>query len=73
VVVKRGRQEWEEWQPKSKGAKNHLWDCEVYAAAAAHMLKVIIEREVKDRSRQKDGGQAVAGGQKVARSKFMKR
>ena len=61
VVVKRGRQEWEEWQPKSKGAKNHLWDCEVYAAAGAHMLKGIIEREVKKRDR---GQRSEVRGQK---------
>lgn len=39
VVVRKGRTEYEEWRPRVAGAKNHLWDAEVYAAAAAHMLK----------------------------------
>lgn len=43
VTVRKGRHEWEEWQLKSGGAKNHLWDAEVYTCAAAHMLKVQIE------------------------------
>jgi len=49
VVVRRGRQEWEEWQPKSGTPKNHLWDAEVYAAAAAHMMRNKIEGLVKRR------------------------
>ena len=37
VTVRKGRKEREEWQPKRAGGKNHLWDAEVYAAAAAHI------------------------------------
>lgn len=44
VEVKRGRDTWLEWQVKQAGRRNHLWDAEVYAAAAAHMLQFEIER-----------------------------
>jgi len=30
----------EEWQPTASHPENHLWDCEVYAAAAADLLGV---------------------------------
>jgi len=36
---------WEEWKKKSAGAPNHYWDAEVYAAAAADMLRVSSLRE----------------------------
>lgn len=47
VTVKKGRHEVEEWQPKKAGRANHLWDAEVYAAAAAHMLKKRIDKLVR--------------------------
>lgn len=36
---------WEEWKKKSAGSPNHYWDAEVYAAAAADMLRVSSLRE----------------------------
>lgn len=33
------------WQPRSAAAKNHYWDCEVYATAAAEMLHVAALRK----------------------------
>jgi len=61
ITVRRGRSEWEEWQPKTKGAKNHLWDCEVYAAAAAHMLKHNINVLVKQLESQPPGARPDPG------------
>jgi phage terminase large subunit GpA-like protein len=49
ITIRRGRQEWEEWQKKAEGRANHLWDAEVYSAAAAHMVRNVIEVEVRKR------------------------
>lgn len=43
MVVRKGWKEHIEWQPRTAGVKNHLWDAEVYACAAAHMLHGLIE------------------------------
>jgi len=66
VTVKKGRLEVEEWQPKKAGRANHLWDAEVYAAAAAHMMKKRIdklakkaEREAAERAAQDEGHEPV--------------
>jgi len=73
LTVRRGRSEWEEWQPKTKGAKNHLWDCEVYAAAAAHMLRHNINELVKNRgtaaSRRPDPKSTIQNKEKWIRQK----
>ena len=46
VTLRRGRYEYEEWQPRYGKARNHLWDAEVYACAGAHMLRRVIEKGV---------------------------
>ncbi|MBI5147752.1 MAG: phage terminase large subunit family protein, partial [Parcubacteria group bacterium] len=45
VRDKKSGKTWEEWKKKSAGAPNHYWDAEVYAAAAADMLRVSSLRE----------------------------
>lgn len=40
VRDKRTKVEYERWEPISSHAANHFWDCEVYAAASAEVLRV---------------------------------
>jgi len=48
--VKRKRQV---WVPVSSGARNHVWDCEVYQAAAAYMAELgMMEPKQDDTSRE---------------------
>jgi phage terminase large subunit GpA-like protein len=45
VRDKRTRRVHEEWRPVSQHAPTHFWDCEVYATAAAEMLRVYALRD----------------------------
>jgi phage terminase large subunit GpA-like protein len=40
---------WEEWMPVSEGRANHLLDAEIYAIAAADMLRVYMMEDEEDR------------------------
>lgn len=40
VRVRSGSREAERWVPRPGAAANHLWDCEVYAMAAARMIRI---------------------------------
>lgn len=51
VSVRKGKTgAWVEvWQPKKQGIANHYWDCEVYAMAAADMLRALNMRRDEER------------------------
>jgi phage terminase large subunit GpA-like protein len=61
------------WRPKTGGAANHYWDCEVYAAAAAEMLMVGLMRgegqaaTVYQQAERQGGGAGGSGGGWVGR------
>lgn len=57
VRVRSGARESERWVVKPGSAANHLWDCEVYAVAAAKMIHI----EQLRRAVGGDGGAATPG------------